>query len=663
MDHAFSKTAAFSFMSRPVSATLLALLLTASMVGVPIAPCYAQALDNFASEESTEGEPSVTSLEDIEPGGPEENLPGSEPIYDQGVTVTTIVIEGNDAISDDEIQDIIETKPGSLYSKRRLKKDLQLLFETGWFTEKLRAIPIATKEGIKIKYVLQENPVVTNIEFDGNTLVTTDVLTELFKNQLNRPQNVNLINKAIENVESTYRDKGYVLARVEDIDEPESGHIKITVTEGVLSKIEYEGNRKTRDKVVERAMAQKVGEVYNEQTVAADMKRVFSTQAFSDVRRVVKADPNEAGKYILVIELDEKKTGAISVGGGLDTGTGVFGSVGFSDPNFLGRGQSINVVGMVGSGVIGNDKDTLNRRIYQFQSNWFNPSISEDSLVSMGASLNFRELGSFNVPLAIERRFGGEVNFGRPIETVPGASMGVGIGLETTDIREGASEAKLMQRAGITRQDRADAGTLDDGTFAYITPSVGIDTRDNRLNPSSGWLNTVGLRAATGIGNDSYWSASTNLRRYLRITDSMNFSVNAQGGSALLGNIPQFDMFRLGGTNSVRGFQEGGIGVGQAFVSGTTELRTKVPYLKKFDEKYPFYDMVSLVAFADAGKLFDRPEFEQEFGRPGYGISFGGGLRLNIPGVGPLRFDYGVPIGGNKGKNIRNIHFGVGQKF
>ncbi|MEZ4573572.1 MAG: hypothetical protein R2857_01355 [Vampirovibrionales bacterium] len=42
------------------------------------------------------------------------------------------------------------------------------------------------------------------------------------------------------------------------------------------------------------------------------------------------------------------------------------------------------------------------------------------ALISMGADTSIREFGSFNVPLTIERRYGGELNFGQPIESMRG---------------------------------------------------------------------------------------------------------------------------------------------------------------------------------------------------------------------------------------------------
>lgn len=42
---------------------------------------------------------------------------------------------------------------------------------------------------------------------------------------------------------------------------------------------------------------------------------------------------------------------------------------------------------------------------------------------------------------------------------------------------------------------------------------------------------------------------------------------------AIYGDLPPYEAFPLGGTNSVRGYAEGGVGSGRYFVEGSTELR------------------------------------------------------------------------------------------
>jgi outer membrane protein insertion porin family len=51
-------------------------------------------------------------------------------------------------------------------------------------------------------------------------------------------------------------------------------------------------------------------------------------------------------------------------------------------------------------------------------------------------------------------------------------------------------------------------------------------------------------------------------------------TLNLRGkAGAIYGDLPPYEAFPLGGTNSVRGYGEGGVGSGRYFVEGSTELR------------------------------------------------------------------------------------------
>ena len=44
-------------------------------------------------------------------------------------------------------------------------------------------------------------------------------------------------------------------------------------------------------------------------------------------------------------------------------------------------------------------------------------------------------------------------------------------------------------------------------------------------------------------------------------------------GGVILGDLPPYEAFPIGGTNSVRGYSEGGVGSGRNYIAGTTALQ------------------------------------------------------------------------------------------
>lgn len=608
---------------------------------------------NLANEEPAE---QPTPLNEF---APESVKSPSTNQYDQSVTISRVQFEGNRLIPDGQIQEVMAIRPGSLYSKKTLQDDLRRIYGLGYFTDELKAVPVATRNGIVLSIKVEENVPVTGVNIEGNTQLPADELEAVFTSQTGLPQNINQLNESIDAIQKRYSDKGYVLARVASITDDPDGQITLQIKEGMIGDVQFVGNRKTKDFVLKRAMLTQAGQPYNEKVLTEDLKRLFATQAFEDVRRVITVSPDDVDKYNLVVEVDEKRTGAISIGGGLDTGTGVFGSVGYNDPNFLGRGESFNTAVSIGSGVIGRDNSQANARTYQFETGWSTPSLAQTDN-ALSASLFARDFGSFNVPLGIERRIGAETVWARAINSLPNTSFSLGLRGENIKVREGGSLANLA-RLGISPTART--SQLESGTFISLTPTLAYDTRDNRFSPDEGWFNTVSTGGTLGLSGDSYGTLSANVRRYIKLKEGVTLALNGQLASSVLGDIPDFNQFRLGGSYSVRGWQEGGLGIGSGFLNASAELRTHVPFIAQRASKIPFLDSLRLAFFVDAGTLFNESDINSLIGRDGYGISTGLGLRVNLPGVGPLRLDYAIPISGGNSEFYRKFNFGIGQKF
>jgi outer membrane protein insertion porin family len=589
---------------------------------------------------------------------PDDIRPARGQRYDQGLTITRISIEGNRLINEQKIKDTMLIRPGSIYSKSALKEDLRRIYDMGYFTEKIKAVPVSTSEGISLRIVVQENAPVTGVKIEGNTLISDSELQAIFAGQTGLPQNIGQLNESIEKIEKLYADKGFVLARVTGIEDDPDGVINLKINEGIIDKVQFVGNRKTKDYVLKRMMNTDAGKVYNEKVLAEDLKRIIGTQAYSDVRRVITASPDNPDKYNLTIEVDEKRTGAISLGGGVDTATGLFGSIGYNDPNFLGRGQNINSVFAVGTGVLYRNKDVqADTRTFQFDVGWSDPSFM-NTYNSVSANAYGRNLASFNIPLGVERRIGAELGWGAPLLKLRNTAIGLSLRGETVNMKEYADRSDLAE-FNITKEQRKKQ--LEGGTYISLSPTIAFDTRDNRFSPTTGWLSTISLTGAYGIGNDSYTGVAANVRRYLKIRDGITLALNAQGGTTLLGDVPDFNMYRLGGTYSVRGFQEGGLGIGNGFLMGSAELRAKVPLFGKL-KTIPVLNTLTAVGFVDAGTLMGESDLNKIFNRPGNGLATGFGVRFNMPGVGPIRIDYAIPLTG-KGDYTRYWSFGIGEKF
>jgi len=124
---------------------------------------------------------------------------------------------------------------------------------------------------------------------------------------------------------------------------------------------------------------------------------------------------------------------------------------------------------------------------------------------------------------------------------------------------------------------------------------------------------------------------------------------NVQVGT-IVGDLPPYEAFSLGGTNSIRGFDEGEVGSGRSYAQFTAEYR------------FPLFSFLGAALFLDAGSdlgsgnaVPGAPGPSRD--KPGSGFGYGAGLRVQTP-LGPLRIDYGF---NDQGEG--RIHFGIGERF
>ncbi|MCD7879403.1 MAG: BamA/TamA family outer membrane protein [Candidatus Gastranaerophilales bacterium] len=579
--------------------------------------------------------------------------------------IKKIEFEGNHLIKDSDIVKVMNMQIGDKYSKELVQQNLKAIYKTGYFSEKMKAIPIpADSDSVILRIYLEENIPITGFAVTGNTVVSTGEILNVLNTLEGQPQNLKTLSDAVSGIEDLYASKGYVLARVSNVLDDPDGCVNIEIEEGIINTIAFEGNKKTKDFVIERNILSTPGSVYNEDTLKSDLMRLFSTQAFKDVNRSIEKCADDPGKYDITIILEEQRTGTISLGGGLDTATGLFGQAGFVENNFLGNGQRVGINFMAGTGVIMSDSSTVDHANLQLEVSFFEPRLrgTDNSLLVKAFG---RDFGSYQVPLAIEKRYGAEVVLARPFKTYKNLLGSIKLGGEYIKVKEGDANkiAALYNQHNIPISERSKQ--LQGGTYFTIGPSLVYDTRDNALNPRSGVLATLRLNENVNLTDFDYTHAtlSAGIKRYFPVMKKSSFSLLARAAGKLHGDMPEVMAYSLGGPYTVRGYRMSTIGTGEGFMMGSAELTTPFFFLDRI-QKAQFLDNIKLSLFVDAGQLFNGSITNKLYNRPEYGIAGGVGIKLFIPGVGPLSIDYGIPFT-NVGEGNRRgaFSFGVGDIF
>jgi len=578
------------------------------------------------------------------------------------VYIQDIEIVGNNLVDTNLIREQMKTKEGYIFDRDTVLGDLNNIYQTGYFTKKIRALPVRIDDdNVKLRITVEENPPITGFIVTGNTVIPNADIINILDELKGRPQNIVSLNEATEKINELYSTKGYILARIDSIEEDPDGMISLNIVEGKINDIIVEGDFKTKDYVVKRNIMIEPGMIYNENLVRDDISRLMGTQAFKDVQRSIEKDP-ETGDYNVTINLEEQRTGTVSLGVGIDSGSGFFGNVGFAENNLLGLGQKLSISVMAGTGILMNDDSVIDRANVQLEAGWFEPYFKSREN-ALGARVFYRDYASFQIPQAIEKRFGGEVTFSRRLKTFRNLTASLGLKFENVNIDEGDyGKIKALYDAHkipISLRDEQ----LEGGAFISLMPSLVYDTRDSSVNPRHGVYARAELEQAVNIESleNSYGKLSGALRKFVPVGKKSSLVLTASAGGVLNGNMPEVMQFRLGGPYTVRGFNMAEVGTGKGYMLGSAELRVPVPFIDRLTSN-TFLNNIRLAAFVDAGKVFEPSITDKIYGRPGYGIAAGAGVRLFIPGIGPLSLDYGIPITGGRSNDRDGFFtFGIGE--
>jgi len=288
--------------------------------------------------------------------------------------ISDIQFMGNDKhVSDKTLRGLMKTKPQSLFSKglyveTKLQEDIktieQYYEDHGLIDAKVLNVDKEIVEDeeqdigqMVITIGIQEGDVWTydGISFDGNSIYSDAELEESVLQQPGDIFNGSRFQMDIQRIESLYYENGYIFNTFayEEIRQSEEYKISysVRITERNRAHIEsiiIRGNTRTKSYVIRRELPFEEGEVFSRSKILEGVNNLYNLQFFD----VVEPQPypgDEDGLMDLMIDVKEGRTSDIQFGLSFSGGPDfpISGQVGWSDKNFLGRGQIIGASGSV----------------------------------------------------------------------------------------------------------------------------------------------------------------------------------------------------------------------------------------------------------------------------------------------------------------------------
>ncbi len=592
----------------------------------------------------------------------------------------------------EQVYRVIRTQPGRTTTRSQLQEDINAIFGTGFFSN-VQVSPEDTPLGVRVSFVVQPNPVLQKVQIDANpganipSILPAKNIDEIFGKQYGQILNLRDLQEGIKLLVKQYQDQGYVLANV--IGAPKvspDGVVTLQVAEGVVQNIRVQFKNKdgettnedgkpvkgrTQPYIVERELQLKPGQVFNRNTVQRDLQRVFGLGLFEDVN--VSLDPGQdPSKVDVIVNVVERNSGSIAAGAGVSSASGLFGTISYQEQNLNGRNQDLGAELQVGARELLFD--------LRFTDPWiagdpYRTSYTVNAFRRRSISLIFdgkdQEIETFDPnnlanndardrPRVV--RTGGGVNFNRPLNKNPfeKSEWVASAGLQYQKINITDGEGDTREKGAIFDGDNIVSREVDlsaSGTgkddLLLVKLGASRDKRNNPLQPTKGSFLRLGVDQSVPIGQGNIFLTRLqgNYSYYVPVKFT-NFSkgpqtlaFNLQAGT-ILGDLPPYEAFSLGGSNSVRGYNEGGLSSGRSYVEASVEYR------------FPLFSVLSGALFVDVGSdLGTTTETAEILNKNGTGIGYGLGVRVQSP-LGPIRIDYGLNDDGDS-----RINFGIGERF
>jgi outer membrane protein insertion porin family len=588
---------------------------------------------------------------------------------------------------ENEVYRVIRTQPGRTTTRSQLQEDINAIFGTGFFAN-VQAVPEDTPLGVRVSFVVQPNPVLTKVEIQANpgsdvpSVLAPSTVDEVFRAQYGQVLNLREFQAGIRQLTEKYQEQGYVLANV--IGSPqisETGVVTLQVAEGVVENIKVrfrdrEGREtdetgepirgRTQDYIITRELKLQPGEVFNRDIVQRDLQRVFGLGLFEDVN--ISLDPGTDPTQVdVVVNVAERSTGSIAAGAGFSSASGLFGTVSYQQQNLAGRNQNLGA------------EIQLGQRELLFDLRFTDPWIAGDpyrtsytanlfrrssiSLIFDGQDENIRTVQEDGTEGDRPRilRLGGGINFNRPLTPDPHqrSEWTASAGLQYQRVSARDADGNIRRDGAVFQEGVAGepipltfSETGEDDLF-LLQLGAQRDLRNNPLQPTRGSFLRVGVDQSVplGLGNINLTRLRGNFSQYLPVNFTnfapgpQTLAFNLQGGT-ILGDLPPYEAFTLGGSNSVRGYEEGALTSGRSYVQASVEYR------------FPVFSVVSGALFFDIGSdLGSTTRAANALNKNGSGYGYGLGVRVQSP-LGPIRIDYGINDDGNS-----RINFGIGERF
>jgi outer membrane protein insertion porin family len=630
------------------------------------------------SEPSGDG-PSPIALDAkvSESGGEEDTRP---------ILISSVDFEGESPELEQLARSVVRIKPNFSYTVKEIEADVVRVFNTGVFRE-VRPETVDTRDGISLTFKLAANPVIRGVVIKGCDELPASYAETLFKPQFGKFLNSTLLIAACSEISKWYDKKKIPVewygVEVSDgilelgIEEPRIGDVEIRFID---RKTGEPNAGATRPEYITRHLKNvKPGKALHGRMLD-DLNDLINTAGLENAN--ITWNPRrdrKPGAFLVdaVVNVTEKTSAGFSGGGGISAKglqegglSALIANADYFRRNLFGRCQTLTARVEVSPNNL-SSKPEIDVKI-QHSDPWIGDAgrtsrrifLDSDSsaLDAIYAKADSRDGDAGDdadggVADITDTNLGGEGE-GTPFK-------GVFVKRVTSGVEYRRPLAACWTGSVSATYQRA--STHDDLKQPILHDAYGAPLTFSGL-PHDTTCNILMRFVYEGRGKDeaqlvvsaeqavpvrpemlAFNRVLVRAQRDFRVGGA-RLTVAAKGGN-VIGDLPPYEAFSIGGASSVRGYPEGGVGTGRKFIVGSAEMA--VPLAPDSINGCVFFDIGS--DLKSGVSVLGDPGGTR--GKPGQGYGYGAGVVALTP-IGPVRLEYAF-----SDKGVGRMHCGLSRSF
>lgn len=624
------------------------------------------------------------------------------------VQVRDVAFLGNEAIPDETLANIMETRVGHAFSfltnfgvfkEASFETDLERLtayyYNEGYINVKVGQPTLRLSRDKQYLFITipiseGEQHFVDSVDITGDFLPDhpREELLPKLKLRVEEPAageepkpkvfSYGSLREDVTALKDLYQDQGYAYANINPVPrvDPKTHRVALNydIQKGprvYFGRIEVIGNNKTRDKVLRRELLFSEGDLFNSTLIKRSKARVQRLGFFETVD-ITTTQSQRKDVVDVKITVAERPTGTFQVGAGFSSVENFIAMAQISQNNLFGRGQTLSLQATLSS-----IRTLFNLRFsepYLFDTRW---QLSVDLYDFEFIFNDFTRSST-----------GGSLTVGYPLPRPWMDALGLWGDLSLAGTYK-LEEVDVQVGGRNGTRNSATSRLFSGGLTSSVQGSLFWDTRDNRLFPTDGFFHTLSVEAADDLtlSENEFVRYTADSRWYFPVFWQFVLKFNGEIGvvqsTARNKPVPIFERFFLGGPNSIRGFQRATLGPSREVAGNTGDPGTQLSDFniggnKKLvlnaELEFPIFASVGIrgVFFLDMGNAFDDgksfafiPDLfadpDEDFANT-LRTAWGLGFRWFSP-IGPLRFEWGFPMRRLRNEDPYVFEFSIGNSF